>query len=115
MPPRLPLVARLAQYIDTSGGPDACHPWTGYTVRSRRGVRYGRIREGGRGTRLLLAHRVVLALKTGTMEPPHIEGCHSSACTTTLCCNERHLRWGTRSENELDKRARGEGAARAAA
>ena len=98
------LATRLARYIDTSGGPDACHPWRGTTVLSRSGERYGKIREGGRGSRWLLAHRAVLMLETGRNPPPTTQACHLCLPTMTLCCNVRHLIWGTQVVNEGHKR-----------
>lgn len=98
------LAVRLARYIDTSGGPDACHPWTGQTVRSRSGTRYGKIREGGRNSKWLLAHRAVLMQATGRTPPPTTQACHLCLQPNPLCCNERHLMWGSQAVNESHKR-----------
>lgn len=48
------------------------------------------------------AHRLALVMATGE-DPPDKEACHAPTCTTSLCCNDAHLRWGTREENEADK------------
>jgi hypothetical protein len=93
------LFDRFWAKVDTSAGPDACHPWTGAVSKRL----YGTIQTGGRGTPLIKAHRFALVLATG-IEPDDKEACHAPTCTTSLCCNQRHLRWGTRTENEHDKR-----------
>lgn len=88
------------------GDPDACWPWIGATSRSRNGLVYGCIQAGGRDTSILRAPRVALSLRDGVSltERVGLEACHAPTCTTSLCCNPDHLRWGTRTENEADKR-----------
>lgn len=99
------LFDRFWAKVDDSGGPDACHRWTG-AVSHNRHMRdgYGHIRTGGRGYPLIRAHIFALILATGEDQPPGLEAGHGPTCTTTLCCNGRHLRWVTRLENEHDKR-----------
>lgn len=99
MPDRMPLVERLFAKIDCSGGPDACHLWTGATQKSRGGGLRGRIGAGGRRGRVWHVHRLVLALATGE-EPEGLEAAH--ACDNTLCCNARHLVWATHQSNMRD-------------
>lgn len=102
-----PLAARFEAKVDRSGGPEACHPWTGARTRRRYGAtvyEYGNIRDdcapgGGRG-KVLLAHRVALTLHTGEPAPPEMDACHR--CDNTLCCNGTHLFWGTHRYNMLD-------------
>ena len=97
------LLDRFWEKVDTSGGADACWPWRGAVSRGRRARDgYGAIRTGGAGTPIERAHRFALVLKTA-MDPPELEAGHGPTCTTTLCCNPRHLRWVTREENEADK------------
>lgn len=49
------------------------------------------------------AHRYALTLSAGEPQPG-MEARHS--CHNPKCCNPAHLCWGTRAENEADKRAR---------
>lgn len=108
---RRPLFDRFWAKVDRSGGLFACWPWTGATTRSRPSTPpYGYIQIGGRGSRVVRAHRLALVIATGE-DPPEFEACHAPACTTSLCCNEAHLRWGTRAENEADKARKREVAA----
>ena len=85
---RLPLEDRAPERfwakVDTSGGPDACWPWTGATADG-----YGRLRVNGTNTR---AHHFALVR--------HI-------CHNRLCCNPYHLLTGTHRDNMRDKREAG--------
>lgn len=97
------LLDRFWEKVDDTGGPDACWPWRAYRRMNRNGKDgYGRIQVGGRRSPLILAHRFALVLTSGE-EPEGMEAGHGPTCTTTLCCNPRHLRWVTRRENEADK------------
>ena len=66
------------------GAPDECWLWQG--APSSYG--YGRIREAGSGSRMLMAHRVVYEMAKGAipegMEIDHI-------CRARMCCNPDHL------------------------
>lgn len=121
---RTSLWDRLWSKVDQSGGLFACWPWTGAAGYSRSGERYGRLREGGRGTPFLLPHRQVLTWYSGPPPSKQHAGAHvchlvtNSAATApnTLCCNPAHLIWATRTENELHKvMTRADWAAREAA
>ena len=83
---------RLEEKIDRSGGPDACHPWTGkWRVKE-----YGAISYQGRHW---LVHRLIWTLAHG--EPPsHIAVRHS--CDNPPCANLRHLSTGTWADNSQD-------------
>lgn len=82
--------------VDTSGGPDACWPWTGQ--RDEKG--YGRVWVSGRKERM---HRVAFALVNGRM--PVGLGCHT--CNNPPCCNPRHVYDGTPLSNTEDRRRAG--------
>lgn len=101
MPARiLPLVVRLWAKIDTSDGLNGCWLWKASTSRK---FGYGRIREGGRGTPLLIAHRVVWTLFFGPI-PPGLEIGHK--CDTPRCCRPDHLFLCTHQENMADYAAK---------
>lgn len=102
---RTPLWDRFWGKADQSGGLDACWPWLGALSQKRRSKRPV-IQEGGRGSRVLIAARVALALSTDgewdkvdeTGAP--LEACHT--CHNERCVNPRHLYWGTRQQNVVD-------------
>ena len=71
------------------GRAQACWLWLGATQFRRGRRKVGRIRSGGRGSPILLAHRVALALHTGTLDARDVH----HTCDNPLCCNPRHLAW----------------------
>jgi hypothetical protein len=87
---------RFWSEVDTSGGPDACWPWTGGT------------RKGGYGvtTEGLGAHKAAYLLAVGPV-PAGCDVCHS--CDNPPCCNPAHLWTGTRQQNLLDMVLKGRG------
>ena len=87
---------RLEEKIDRSGGPDACHPWTG----APQGEGYGTIRWQGKQW---LTHRLVWTLENGEI-PPGVVIRHR--CDNPPCCNRRHLLSGTKADNAADMRER---------
>jgi hypothetical protein len=94
--------AYLASKIDASGGPAACHPWTG--ARSKGG--YGKFRRDGqywRVTRWIMMRRLARSLG------PSESVCHT--CDNPPCCNPAHLYVGTQASNVDDMNARGRGVA----
>ena len=114
-PPR-PVSQRLAAMVDVSGGPDACHPFTGARSKKRNGTSRGHLRLAGAGSPMVLAHVVALALKDSG-EPVLVSdlvryddhgnrlyACHDCNARWGNCCNPDHLYWGTRDENENDRR-----------
>jgi len=96
-----PAPVRFAAYVDTSGGPDACHPWTG--GKTRQG--YGGFHPT-KGT-TVLAHRFAWELENGPVpEGAHVDhvchngtGCPPGPCSHRLCCNVRHLDPTTPADN----------------
>ncbi|MGB2711411.1 MAG: HNH endonuclease signature motif containing protein [Conexibacter sp.] len=94
-----PLAERFYAKVDRTAGDESCWPWTGAVQRSRGGGLRGRIRLGGRGTPVVYAHRVALALVTGTY-PTSKEAAHT--CDNPICCNPQHLVWMTHKQNMHD-------------
>ena len=73
-------------------GPEECWEWTAHKIK----YGYGRILIG---SRLFLAHRISLFLKTGHVPP---DMCVMHTCDNPPCCNPSHLRAATIKENNLD-------------
>lgn len=77
--------------IDTSGGPDACHPWTGETkwnhppgdARFEQGVFYYE------GCESFIATRVLCFATYGIEVPRHLD--IMPLCGDHLCSNVRHM------------------------
>lgn len=92
--------ARFWRLVDTSGGPESCWPWRG--AKSKKGSdRYGSFRTS---VGMVQAHRFALHASgvdvSGAPEVLH-------GCDTPLCCNPKHLRPGTKSDNMRDARDKG--------
>lgn len=107
------LAERLAAKVDTSGGPDACHPFRGAKSKKRSGSRRGHLRIGGRKSGFVLAHVAALALATDgefvkyDPETGHrLEACHKCNARWGDCCNSAHLYWGTADQNRYDRYGR---------
>lgn len=91
--------------VDTSGGPDACWPWTGMKFKG-----YGRF--GTRHRVRFFAHRVAYELANGPIvghvyNDPEKEKIVMHLCDNPPCCNPKHLRLGTDAENHADMVAKG--------
>jgi hypothetical protein len=84
-------------YVDKSGGPDACWPWSMYTDPSG----YGRVRDGDVSE---YTHRVAWEFTNGPI-PRGMYICHH--CDNPPCCNPAHLFMGTPADNARDRDAKG--------
>jgi hypothetical protein len=80
-------------HVDRSGGPDACHPWTG----ARTGSGYGCLQYGGK---IVYAHRLAYEFTVGPLLPG--EEVRHTECNNPPCCNGRHLAKGTHADNMQD-------------
>lgn len=89
-------VERFWSYVDKSGGPDACWPWTKYCLPNG----YGRATwENGQD----YAHRVAWIITNGPI-PDDVYVCHR--CDNPPCCNPKCLFPGTPTENVQDMYAK---------
>jgi hypothetical protein len=93
-----PLSERFWSYVDKSGGPDACWPWTG--ARLARG--YGVF---GMAAHSRLCHRIAWELANDAPVPDGMDVLHS--CDNPPCCNPAHLTPGTHRANQQDAAAKG--------
>lgn len=119
-PKRKSLADRLWAKVDRSGGPKACWPFLGYKRRRRNGRR-GKIRGEGPASeqKHLSADRAALAISTdGDLDKTYVVGsgknrrrmkyqcCHKcgNGDAPTYCVNPGHMYWGTKLQNEADKK-----------
>lgn len=95
--PDATVAERLGLLVDSSGGPDACWPFTGATGRSG----YGRVRVHGvsRSAHVWAYEEAFGPVPDGLLVRHH--------CDNRLCCNPSHLATGTHQDNMNDKVARG--------
>jgi hypothetical protein len=98
-PKPIPLHVRHSKLVAVRGE-DECWLWQGGTTKSG----YGKLGSGGRGGKTLGAH--VIALTAVLPRPESLYALHT--CDTKLCCNPKHLYWGTQTDNMQDAVARGQ-------
>lgn len=79
--------------VDKSAGPNSCWPWMASTVRG-----YGQITLSGRHYK---SHRIAKYLECGELCPDGMFVCHR--CNNPICCNPKHLRYGTPESNAHDR------------
>ncbi len=93
---------RLWDFVDKSGGPEACWPYTGCLHKG-----YGWVKRRGKR---IFAHRVAWTIVHGPI-PPGMSIAHS--CDNPPCCNPAHLLLRTHAQNmaEMAARRRGRGGA----
>ena len=82
---------RLASRMEIAG-PDDCWLWTGTNNKG-----YGQISFHDRNVGV---HRLLATFAYGD---PADDQQARHLCGNSLCCNPRHLAWGTRADNEADK------------
>jgi hypothetical protein len=105
---------RLDRWVDKSGGPDACWPWTGAIQKPGKTGKtggYGLIRGGRDG----VAHRVAYEEWVGPIPEGHEidHTCHNAdpdcvpaLCPHRRCCNPAHLEPVSPQVNMARARAR---------
>jgi len=89
---------RFWKRVDSSGGPDACWPWTGPYFPSG----YG---SAGKGYPDQYAHRTAFILSRGRRPAPE-KPCVLHSCDNPPCCNPKHLWEGTQADNSHDRDAK---------
>jgi hypothetical protein len=93
----VPAIDKIRRYIDDSGGPSACHPWT-------RGLSGGYAKANLDG-KYQLVNRWLLGRLRGEPLGPKELACHH--CDNPPCCNPAHLYVGTQADNMADMARRG--------
>lgn len=88
------VIHRFWSKVDKSGGVNSCWRWLGEETTSG----YGNFNHNRKCIR---AHRIALSLATRKWPTNNgVLALHS--CDNKLCCNPRHLRWGSHSDNMVD-------------
>jgi len=87
---------RLWDFVDMSGGPKACWPYTGCLHKG-----YGLVKRQGKR---IFAHRLAWEYENGPI-PAGLHCLHR--CDNPPCCNPAHLLLGTHADNMEEKALRG--------
>lgn len=82
----LPVLERARAMIDTSAGPDRCHPWTGYLIQG-----LPIVYDGGRAGSTKRSVRRVVAQEAGLVSDGDTRQVSMRASCDPLCCNVRHM------------------------
>ena len=98
---RKPLLERFWEKVPWALPDDECWEWQGHCNRDG----YGQIREGGRDSRRLRAHRVSWVFYHGRSIPDGMIVMH--LCDTPSCVNPQHLQLGTPADNTRDMMQKG--------
>lgn len=105
----MPISTRLNESVKArfwakvaKGDPRKCWDWLSRCDRDG----YGHFRLSGKRSEYqrVRAHRVALVIATG-QDNPDLLVLHK--CDRPACCNPKHLRWGTQSDNMQDAIKRG--------
>lgn len=87
-------------------GPDDCWLWKGAPSsggKSGYHNKYGVIKLS-KSRKLIRSNRAVLLISVGEPPEPGMYACHR--CDNSLCCNPKHLYWGTHQQNTEDYKDR---------
>lgn len=104
--PVIPLWDRFWAQVDMRAGLTGCWPWRGAlsTNHKRKKGHRGVIQLGGRGSRVLKAHRLALCFAGEGLAEYDGDLVAAHRCGNRLCCNNySHLYWATPEENVEDR------------
>jgi hypothetical protein len=87
----LSVFERVQRMVDTSAGPDACHPWTGSLTNGLPTVSVGgRSVQSKRSARRVIAQEAGLPIVSGDRDHRRRAVLMRPSCDP-LCCNARHM------------------------